>query len=74
MKIQLVTVLVVLYPTIEELDEFDKSLSKCGTPAILSIIPGYCEAYIPVQENDLPPPLSDLFKEEYLGTPYTDLL
>ena len=63
-----------IIPTDEELEKFYTALSECGKPAILSIIPGHSEAYIPVQLKGAPAPLSDLFKEEYLAAPYTDLL
>ena len=63
-----------IVPTDEELDEFYKALSKCGKPAILSIIPEYSRAYIPVQVQGAPPPLNELFVEEYLVAPYTDLM
>ena len=35
-------------PTSNELNSFFNKLSKCGTkPAILSIVPGYCNEYAP---------------------------
>lgn len=61
-------------PTDEELEKFYNALGECGKPAILSIIPGHSEAYIPVRLTGAPAPLSDLFKKEYLAAPYTDLL
>ena len=63
-----------IVPSDEQLEQFYKALSECGKPAILSITPGHCDAYVPVQVNGVPPPLSDLFKEEYLTAPYTDLM
>ena len=63
-----------IVPSDRELEEFCKALSESGKPAILSIIPGQCEAYIPVEVSGAPPPLSDLFKEECLKAPYTDLM
>ena len=63
-----------IVPSDGELEQFYGALSECGgKPAILSIIPGHCKAYIPVQVNGAPP-LSDLFKQEYLTAPYTDLM
>ena len=55
-----------IVPSDGQLEEFYKALSESGKHANLSIIPGHCEAYIPVQVNGAPPPLGDLFKEECL--------
>ena len=60
-------------PTDEELNEFYENLSNCGKPAILSIISGYSEAYIPLQVKGAPP-LTEVFTEEYLEASYTTLL
>ena len=51
-----------------------EQLSEAGKPAILSIVPGFASAYIPlVEKGELPKPLTDLFQEEYLKLPYTEL-
>ncbi len=44
-------------PSESELINFYKALSETGTkPAILSIVPAFCEAYVPLQvKGDLPP-------------------
>ena len=58
-----------------ELDSFYSALSKVGKPVILSIVPKFCDAYIPLQSKGvLPQPISDLFKEDYLALSYLDLL
>lgn len=37
-----------LTPSESEIDYFYKALSKTGKPAIFSIVPGFCEAYVPL--------------------------
>ena len=62
-------------PTSSELNSFYSALAQAGKPVILSIVPGFCDAYIPLQlKCVLPPPLSDLYKEKYLDLSYLDLL
>lgn len=63
-------------PSVDELDNFYKTLSEAGTkPAILSIVPGYCEAYVPLQvTGDLPPSLSNLYNEQFASLSYPELL
>ena len=63
-------------PTEEEVETLLKNLSKCETkPALLSLVPGYCDLYIPKSECDsLPKPLGRLFKEELLQATYPELL
>ena len=48
-------------PTEEELSEFYNSLSQSGTKcAILSLVPGHCNDYIPrVEKGVLPKPLTE---------------
>jgi len=62
-------------PSASELHSFFSALSEVGKPAILSIIPEFCEAYVPLRSTGaVPPPLSDLYKEEFLSLSYPDLL
>ena len=62
-------------PSASELNDFYKTLSETGKPAILSIVPDYSEAYVPLQVNgDLPSPLTNLYNKEFLSLTYTDLL
>ena len=62
-------------PTETELQALYSSLSSAGKPAVLSITRGFASAYIPLYEKGvLPVPLSELYKEEYMGLTYTDLL
>ena len=44
-------------------------------PVLLSILPGYCDKFVPECETgNLPPTLSSLFNEEFLEMSYLDLL
>ena len=64
-----------LTPSSQDLDTLYKKLSEAGKPVILSLVPKYCETYVPLCEQEiLPKPLTDLFKEEYLDLSYPDLL
>ena len=66
-----------LKPTSDEVEAFHSTLSKVDgvKPVILSLVPDYCEAYVPMQtRGTLPSPLSDLYKEEYMELPYQELL
>ena len=64
-----------IVPTDEELGDLYKVLATCGKPAILSIVPNYCDDYMPAYvKGTVPPPLTNLFKEEYVALPYTELL
>ena len=46
-------------PSTTELHSFYSTLSKVGKPVILSLVPGFCEAYVPLQlKGVLPSPLS----------------
>ena len=59
-------------PSASELNNFYKTLSETGKPAILSIVPDFSEAYVPLQVNgDLSSPLTN---KELLSLTYTDLL
>ena len=64
-------------PTDSELDAFYQALSKAGKPAVLAVVPKYCDAYIPLRRQgiaSLPKPLTDLYKEEYMLLSHVDLL
>ena len=62
-------------PSASELNSLFKTLSETGKPAILSIVPGFCEAYVPLQvKGDLPSPLSNLYNESFLNLTYPALL
>ena len=58
-----VTTSIVEEPTEAELEEFFGGLSKTGIKAsILSILPKYCEDFVPrIEKGDLPRPLTDLY-------------
>ena len=50
-------------------------LSEAGKPALLSLVPGYCEPYTSLYDQGiLPKPLTDLYQEEYLDLTYPNLL
>lgn len=63
-------------PSSGEVDAFFASLSQCSTkPAILSLVQSYSSSYIPSSlANDLPAPLSALFKQENLEKSFDELL
>ena len=63
-------------PSASELDSFFKTLSETGKPAaILSIVPSFCEAYVPLQvKGDLPSPLKNLYNESFSSLTYPELL
>ena len=62
-------------PNDSELAILYQELSKTGKPVLLSIIPGFCDEYIPrCEKGVLPLPLIDLFDKEMLEATYMDLL
>ena len=65
-----------LAPSKNELDEFFKKLSDTGRkPVILSLVPEYSDAYVPLYKSGtLPKPLTDYCEEKYLRLNYPELL
>ena len=63
-------------PTEEELKCLYKNFSESKEkPSILSIVPGFCNSYIPHSESGLlPKPLSSLFNEQLLEVSFSQLL
>ena len=62
-------------PSPTELDQLYREIPKSEKPVLLSIIPGYCDNFVPLCEQGLlPKPLTDLYREEYLHLSYIDLL
>ena len=63
-------------PSEDETEMLFTQLSRCKTkPSLLSILPGFCDFFIPCSEDGtLPKPLSHLFDEEYLKASYPQLL
>ena len=63
-------------PTEEELKCLYKIFSESKEkPSILSIVPGFCNSYIPHSESGLlPKPLSSLFNEQLLEVSFSQLL
>ena len=63
-------------PTQDELDGLYRQLESTGRrPVLLSILPGYCDKFVPQSETGvLPPTLSTLFKNEFLQLSYPELL
>ena len=62
-------------PSAEELASFFEDLSKEGKPAILSLVPKYSDRYVPLCEQGvLPPPLTNMFKADYMQLSYPELL
>ena len=55
------------------MSNFIEELSKSGKPALLSVLPGYCEEYI-VDHTLLSLPLSSLYESDAMDLPYQDLL
>ena len=60
-------------PSKETIDDFIHQLSKTGKPALLSILPGYCDEYV-IDHSVLSLPLSALFDPSAMDLPYCDLL
>ena len=65
-----------LTPSSSEIDIFYHNLSKVGEkPVILSLVPGFCDAYVPLQSQaNFPTSLMNLYDKDYLGLSYPDLL
>ena len=63
-------------PTEDDIDDFYKELSKCeGKPAVLSLIPNYNQAYIPIYETGcLMKPLTELHDPAAMMMEYPALL
>ena len=63
-------------PTSNELNSFFNKLSKCGTkPAILSIVPGYCNEYtLQLLKKSYPKSLSDLYGSKLACLNYKKLI
>ena len=60
-------------PSKERIKDFIHELSKTGKPALLSILPGYCDEYV-MDHSVLSLPLSALFDSNAMELPYCDLL
>jgi len=60
-------------PSKERITDFIHELSKTGKPALLSILPGYCDEYV-MDHSVLSLPLSALFDANAMQLPYCDLL
>ena len=65
---------LVSSPSDSELAELYEDLSKTGEPALLSIIPEYCDKYIVNSNKELPTPLSDLFQSHLMEMSYDELM
>ena len=62
-------------PTVEELERLYKQFSECERKPALSIVPDFCDSYIPLSESgSLPKPLSIFFDDQLLDSPYSQLL
>ena len=64
-------------PTFEDKKQFLYSVacSRSAKPAVLSVLPGYCDEYIPsALSSDLPPVLTVLYKPSNLAISYYELL
>lgn len=60
-------------PSDEKISCFIHELSKTGKPALLSVLPEYCEKYV-VDHSRLSLPLSSLFEASAMELTYNDLL
>ena len=60
-------------PSKERVDGLIHELSKTGKPALLFILPGYCDGYV-MDHSVLSLPLSALFDPSAMDLPYCDLL
>ena len=64
-----------LIPSQKELHSLYTDLAKTGKPVLLSLLPKFCESYIPLcMRGIIPRPLTDLFNKSYLELSYPDLL
>ena len=71
----LVVSTVSITPSSSELDSFNSKLSKVGKPVLLSLVPSFCEAYVPLQSKGIgPSPLSEPYRKDYLALPCPELL
>ena len=62
-------------PTEEELQTLYRDLAAAGKPALLSLVPGYSDEYVPLSEKGvLPKPLTDLYNADYMDLAHPDLL
>ena len=63
-------------PSKSELDCFFKKLSESGKkPVILSLVPEYSDAYVPLyKKGSLPMPLTEYCEEKYIKLNFPDLL
>ena len=54
-------------PTEEELQTLYRDLAAAGKPALLTLVPGYSDEYVPLSEKGvLPKPLTDLYNADYM--------
>ena len=60
-------------PSKEKIESFLHLLSKTGKPALLSILPDYCDEYV-VDHSVLSPPLHLLFEASAMDLSYSDLI
>ena len=66
---------MMIRPSSSGLEKFCNTISKVGKPIVLSIVPGFCESYVPLESKGiLPRPISELYLEEYLSLPYHEVL
>ena len=66
---------MVNYPSAAELESLCKNLPRASQTAISSLIPEYCNSYIPLRlQGVLPKPLTELFQKEYMSLLYHMLL
>ena len=62
-------------PTDAELKNLYKEISKGGKPVLLSVVPGFCNDYIPrCEKGVLPLPLISVFDNGMLEATFVDLL
>ena len=61
-------------PSVSELSAFYDKLAEVSTPAFLSIVPGYADAYVPKETAGVPRPLSDLYDPKMLEVSFVKLL
>lgn len=60
--------------TVSEQHAFFTKLASVSKPSVLSIVPEFSDAYIPVKATGLPPPLTDLYDDSMLDASFTALL
>eukprot|EP00117_Sycon_ciliatum_P019190 scpid45373/ scgid17476/ PHD finger protein ING1; Protein INHIBITOR OF GROWTH 1 len=61
-------------PSSAELGELYGNLCQAGKPSLLSLVPGFCDRYVPSKPEGYPPILDLLYEPDMLDASFGDLL